>query len=168
MDHTRVEMGGVTMQFMRLILWGPLNDQDTLRAEEVEVHTAKTRYDPTTRVILSHGFDVTLRTDSAGRLVKRVAAHAPMRRLAHDTLLLKMPAELRGTNMQNRPDSDLEHTDTLCEIDFDGSAYSEAAWDGDLVRSEAFPGFNELRLTVTDPRGEPVPVSSLTATLGVA
>jgi hypothetical protein len=91
-----------------------------------------------------------------------------MRRLAHDTLLLQMPSELRGTNLQNRPDGDLEHTNTLCSIDFDGSAYSEAAWDGDLVRSEAFPGFNELRLTVTDPRGEPVPVSSLTATLGVA
>jgi hypothetical protein len=168
MDHTRVEMGGVTMQFMRLIMWGPLNDQATLRVEEVEVHVAKVRYDPTTRVIVSHAFDVAWRTDSAGRLVKRITSHAPMRRMDHDTLLLKMPAELRGTNMQNRADGDLEHTNTLCEIDFDGAAYSEAAWDGDLVRSEAFPGFNELRLAVTDPQGNPVPVSSLTATLGVA
>jgi hypothetical protein len=134
----------------------------------VEVHVAKVRYDPTTQVIVSHAFDVTWRTDSTGRLVKRIASHTPMRRMDHDTLLLKMPAELRGTNLQNRPDGDLEHTGTLCEIDFDGAAYSEAAWDGDLVRSEAFPGFKLLRLTVTDPQGNPAAVSNLTATLGVA
>jgi hypothetical protein len=168
MNHTRVEMGGATLTYMRLIKWGPLNDQATLRVEEVEVHVAKVQYDPTTRVIVSHAFDVAWRTDSAGRLVKRITSHTPMRRMAHDTLLLKMPAELRGTNLQNRPDGDLEHTDTLCEIDFDGVTYSEAAWDGDLVRSDAFPGFNQLRLAVTDPQGNPAAVSSLTATLGVA
>jgi hypothetical protein len=168
MNHTKVPLGGITPAYLRIVMHSPLNDQATLRVEEVEVHVAKVRYEPTTRVILSHAFDVTWRTDLAGRLVKRIASHTPMRRLAHDTLLLKMPAELRGTNMQNQPDGDLEHTDTLCKIDFDGAVYSEAAWNGDLVRSEAFPLFNELRLAVTDPQGNPVPVSSLTTTLGLA
>jgi hypothetical protein len=98
------------------------------------------------------------------------ASAVPTEPTPHDILLLKMTSGLEAFIHQNRPDGDLEHTNTLCELPLDpeNGVYSMKAWNGDLVRSEAFPGFNELRLEVTDPQGNPATVSSLVATLGVA
>jgi hypothetical protein len=106
---------------------------------------------------VSDAFDVSYRTDAAGRVVKRVAARAPARSVANDTLLLKMASGLEGVNLENSPDGTLRHTNTLCELPFDPATgtYSMKAWDGDLVRSAAFRGFNELHLEVTNAQGEP-------------
>jgi hypothetical protein len=138
-------------------------------APELEIHKPNITYDPTTRVIVSAAFDVSYRADAAGRVVKRVAAVAPAQRVANDVLLLRMASGLEGLNYQNSPDGTLEHTNTLCELPFDPETgvYSMKAWDGDLIRSTAFRGFNELHLEVTDAQGNPAPVANLVASPGV-
>jgi hypothetical protein len=90
--------------------------------------------------------------------------------VANDILLLKMASGLKGTNFENSPDGTLRHTNTLCELPFDPETgmYSMKAWDGDIIRSAAFRGFNELHLEVTDAQGDPALVANLEATLGVA
>jgi hypothetical protein len=170
MPYTKVPLGGVITPHLRIVMHSAVNGQNVLTVDELEIHKPKITYDPTTWVIVSHAFDVSYRTDAAGRVVKRVAARAPARSVANDTLLLKMASGLEGVNLENSPDGTLRHTNTLCELPFDpeSGTYSMKAWDGDLVRSAAFRGFNELHLEVTDAQGEPALVANLEVALGVA